>query len=59
MSRVAIAHGAATDIDGFLALLADLKSEHPLVVSQLGPVVGTHTGPGTIGVCMITGAVTR
>jgi DegV family protein with EDD domain len=54
LSRIAIADGSATDIDGFLALLADVKSEHPLVVSQLGPVVGTHTGPGTIGVCMIT-----
>jgi fatty acid-binding protein DegV len=37
-----------------VALLTDLKSEHPLVVGQLGPVVGTHTGPGTIGVCMVT-----
>ena len=53
LSRVGIAHGAATDIDVFLALLDDLKSEHPLMVSQLGPVVGTHTGPGTIGVCMV------
>jgi len=54
ISRIAIADGSATDIDDFLALLTDLKSEHPLLVSQLGPVVGTHTGPGTIGVCMIT-----
>ena len=53
LSRVGIAHGAATDIDTFLALLDDVKSEHPLVVSQLGPVIGTHTGPGTIGVCLI------
>jgi DegV family protein with EDD domain len=53
LSRVGIAHGAATDIDVFLALLDDLKSEHPLMVSQLGPVVGTHTGPGTIGVCLV------
>ena len=54
LSRIAVADGAATDIDGFLGLLADVKSEHPLIVTQLGPVVGTHTGPGTIGVCMIT-----
>ena len=54
LSRVAVAHGAATDIDTFLGLLKDVKSEHPLIVSQLGPVVGTHTGPGTIGVCMVT-----
>jgi DegV family protein with EDD domain len=54
LSRIAIADGSATDIDTFLALLVDLKSEHPLLVGQLGSVVGTHTGPGTIGVCMIT-----
>ncbi len=54
LSRVAIAHGAAPDIDTFLDLLQDVKSEHPLMVSQLGPVIGTHTGPGTIGVCMLT-----
>ena len=54
LSRVAIAHGAATDIDNFLALIEDVPSDHPLVVGQLGPVIGTHTGPGTVGLCMIT-----
>jgi len=54
LSRVAIAHGAATDIDTFLALIEDVPSDHPLVVGQLGPVIGTHTGPGTVGLCMIT-----
>lgn len=54
LSRIAVAHGAAADIDTVVGLLADVKSEHPLIVSQLGPVVGTHTGPGTIGVCMVT-----
>jgi len=52
LSRIAVADGAATDIDDFLALLGDVRSEHPIIVSQLGPVVGTHTGPGTIGLCM-------
>jgi DegV family protein with EDD domain len=54
LSRVAIAHGAATDIDTFLALIEDIPSEHPLIVGQLGPVIGTHTGPGTVGLCLIT-----
>ena len=53
LSRIAVADGAATDIDDFLSLLGDVRSEHPIIVSQLGPVVGTHTGPGTIGLCMI------
>lgn len=54
LSRIAVANGAAADIGDFLAMLADLKCEHPLVVSDLGPVIGTHTGPGTIGICMVT-----
>jgi DegV family protein with EDD domain len=54
LSRIAVANGAAADIDQFLAMLADVKSEHPLVVGDLGSVVGTHTGPGTIGLCMVT-----
>ena len=54
LSRVAVAHGAATDLDTFLDLIKDMKSEHPLIVSQLGPVIGTHTGPGTMGICMVT-----
>jgi DegV family protein with EDD domain len=54
LSRIGVADGAASDIDDFLALLADVQSEHPIVVTQLGPVVGTHTGPGTIGLCLIT-----
>ena len=53
LSRIAVAHGDASDIDDFLALLKDLSCEHPIVVSDLGAVIGTHTGPGTIGVCMV------
>ena len=35
-------------------LLEGVESEHPLVVEDLGPVVGTHTGPGTVGLCFVT-----
>jgi DegV family protein with EDD domain len=52
--RIAVCHGGATDLDQFLALVDGVKSEYPLVVTDLGPVVGTHTGPGTVGVCMLT-----
>jgi DegV family protein with EDD domain len=54
LSRIAVADGAAADIDDFLALITGVQSVHPIVVSQLGPVVGTHTGPGTIGLCLLT-----
>ncbi len=54
IKRLAVCDGAATDIDDFLAMLEGVKTEYPLVVTDLGPVVGTHTGPGTIGVCLLT-----
>jgi DegV family protein with EDD domain len=54
ISRIAACNGAAGDIDEFVAMLDGVKSEHPLVVVDLGPVVGTHTGPGTIGLCLLT-----
>jgi len=53
ISRLAVCDGAATDIDEFLEMIEDVRTEHPLVLTDLGPVVGTHTGPGTIGVCMV------
>lgn len=54
ISRIAVSNGAATDLDEFLGLLDGVQSEHPLVVVDLGPVVGTHTGPGTVGLCFVT-----
>ena len=53
LSRLAVCNGAALDIDDFLDMIKGVESEHPLVVTDLGPVVGTHTGPGTIGLCIV------
>ena len=36
-----------------LATFGDIPTEHPLVSVDLGPVVGTHAGPNTVGVCYI------
>ena len=49
--RVAVCDGAAPDLDKFLALLEGIEVRRGLLTVDLGPVVGTHTGPGTIGVC--------
>lgn len=53
LERLAAADGACSDIADVLARLGAIETEHPLVVVQLGPVVGTHTGPNTVGVCYI------
>jgi len=53
ISRLAICNGQATDIDEFVAMFQGIETEFPLVIVDLGPVVGTHTGPGTVGACLI------
>ena len=52
LERLAVVNGAAEDLDVFLAMLGEAVPVTPTVV-DLGPVVGTHAGPGTIGVCML------
>ena len=35
-------------------MIAGARSEHPLERVGLGPVVGSHAGPGSIGICFVT-----
>jgi DegV family protein with EDD domain len=56
LERLAVADGACDDIDDVLAGLEKIPSRHPLLPVQLGPVVGSHTGPNTVGVCYIVPA---
>jgi len=50
--RLAVCDGAAPDIDTFLGLLDGIEIRRGGILTvELGPVVGTHTGPSTIGVC--------
>ena len=51
LERLAVANGVARDIDELMALLENAHPEHETVMSDLGPVIGAHAGPGTVGVC--------
>ncbi len=51
LERLAVSDGAAPDIDAVLERLRKVEVANELVVTELGPVVGTHSGPGTVGVC--------
>jgi len=51
LERLAVANGVARDIDELLSLLESARPEHEMIVSDLGPVIGAHAGPGTVGVC--------
>jgi DegV family protein with EDD domain len=51
LERLAVANGAAPDIDELISLLEKAHPEHETVMTDLGPVIGAHAGPGTVGVC--------
>ncbi|MGC8626924.1 MAG: DegV family protein [Acidimicrobiales bacterium] len=54
LERLAAMDADAEDFEMFVDMLAGTESSHPLVLSDIGPVVGTHTGRGTIGVAWVT-----
>jgi DegV family protein with EDD domain len=52
LERLAVCDGASPDLDRFLALLEGIEvTAGEVMTVDLGAVVGTHTGPSTIGVC--------
>jgi DegV family protein with EDD domain len=53
MKRLALVHGASSEVSALEALVADVATENPIIVTDMGPVVGTHGGPGIIGLCWI------
>ncbi|HXQ18503.1 MAG TPA: DegV family protein [Acidimicrobiales bacterium] len=56
LERLAVASGEADDVGVLLGLLEGVEVARPIDVVELGPVVGTHAGPGTIGVCYLLGS---
>jgi DegV family protein with EDD domain len=53
LRRLALIHGACNDVATLQALIKDIPTEFPVVVTDIGPVVGTHGGPGIMGLTWI------
>jgi DegV family protein with EDD domain len=53
LRRLALIHGASNDVATLEALVKDVPTQFPIVVADMGPVVGTHGGPGIIGLTWI------
>jgi DegV family protein with EDD domain len=47
--RLAVMHGDAADLDEFVDLLIPLVPRERLLIAWVGPVIGTHAGPGVVG----------
>jgi DegV family protein with EDD domain len=53
LKRLALVHGASSEVPALEALVKDISTQNPIIVTDMGPVVGTHGGPGIIGLCWI------
>ncbi|MGH9106294.1 MAG: DegV family protein [Acidimicrobiales bacterium] len=53
LERLAVMGADAPDFDHFVASLGDARPAHPLLVGEIGPVIGTHAGPGALGVAWV------
>jgi fatty acid-binding protein DegV len=49
VSNVAVLHAQCDDVNAFVAQLRETYSGE-IIVGDIGSVIGSHTGPGTIGV---------
>jgi DegV family protein with EDD domain len=54
IDSLAVLHGEADDVDELFDLLAPTFPRDRIRVGIVGPVIGTHAGPGVIGVTFVT-----
>ncbi|HUR18458.1 MAG TPA: DegV family protein [Acidimicrobiales bacterium] len=53
VSDVAVMHGAAPDVGVLIDLLSEFHAHDQILVGDVGAVIGTHAGPGVVGVTFI------
>lgn len=49
LRRLALIHAQSAQVATLSALVEDVSTQFPLIVADMGPTVGTHGGPGLIG----------
>jgi DegV family protein with EDD domain len=56
IDRIAACGADAPDMDEFVGLLEGVASQSrsKMLVGEIGPVIGTHAGPGTVGVAWLS-----
>ena len=52
VDRLSVLHAQCSDVDSLLAMLKDTYTGD-IVIADIGAVIGTHTGVGTIGIAFI------
>jgi len=51
--RISVIHSQCPDTQTLIDLVSDIPTEYPLVIADMGSTIGTHGGPGIIGVAWI------
>lgn len=54
VENLAVVHGSAPDVGELVAMLQDAAEGKPIVVAEVGAVIGTHAGPRVVGVTFNT-----
>jgi DegV family protein with EDD domain len=54
LENLAVMHGDAPDLDAFLGMLDPYAPRDKIIVGDIGAVIGTHSGPRTIGIVFHT-----
>ena len=53
VEAIGVMHAEAPDVDDLLQRLDDLMPREDIIVADVGAVIGTHVGPGCIGVVTV------
>jgi DegV family protein with EDD domain len=53
VARMAVLSAQAPDLDELVEMLSEVETSKPLLIGQVGPVIGSHAGPRAIGVTWI------
>ena len=55
IEHLAMLHANAPDADQFLDMLSEIAPRDEILVGNVGAVIGTHSGPGAIGITFHVG----
>lgn len=53
IEKLSVLHGEAPDIEQFLDMISERYPRDQIRVGKIGAVIGTHGGPGVIGMCYL------
>ncbi len=56
IARLSVFSADAPDMDEFLRMIEGVQTTAKPLVGDVGPVIGTHAGPGAIGVAWVQGS---